>query len=213
MPTVSTPISASSGPGVGSGASWISTRPGATVTSRRIRRLLLILITTVPGQACGIPRTVQSTRTLSPAAVGRQLAGAPLVGRKLAYRRRYTIRGSQDSSRQSVRPDLIDAAVVDGTNRWQTFRYVELPAIRPVLVVVIVLSIINGLKGFDLVFAMTNGGPADSSQLLAAYAWTKSVLHHDVGLGSAVASFLFLLTIAVIVPYIRGTLRGTGDEA
>jgi raffinose/stachyose/melibiose transport system permease protein len=108
---------------------------------------------------------------------------------------------------QSVRPDLIDAARVDGASRWHVFRHVELPALRPTLAVVLMLSVINALKGFDLIYAMTQGGPADSSQVLASYSWISSVTDRDFGIGSAVATILLAMTLVALVPYVRWAVR------
>jgi len=108
---------------------------------------------------------------------------------------------------QSVRTDLIDAARVDGAGRASVFRHVELPALRPTTVVVLMLSVVNALKGFDLIYAMTQGGPAGSSEVLSLYAWTSAVTDREFGIGSAVATLLLIMTLIAIIPYIRWAFR------
>lgn len=110
---------------------------------------------------------------------------------------------------QSVPPELVEACRIDGGNRWNVFTTVELPTLRPTLALVLLLSVINGLKSFDLIAAMTGGGPGGASQMLSYYAWTEAITNHNYGLGSAVAVILLGLSIIVVVPYVRATFRGT----
>jgi raffinose/stachyose/melibiose transport system permease protein len=102
---------------------------------------------------------------------------------------------------QNVPSDLKEAARVDGANHRQTFRAVTFPALMPTFVVVTVLSIISSLKVFDLVYGMTGGGPAQSTQVLALWSYTQSFRLHDYGNGMAVAMVLLAVTLAVVVPY------------
>jgi len=103
---------------------------------------------------------------------------------------------------QGVSDSLIEAARMDGASRFQVLRYVILPALRTTTTVVIVLSLIQSLRAFDIVYGMTLGGPAQSTQMLALWAFTQSMQIHDFGRGAAVAVVLLLITIAVIVPYL-----------
>jgi raffinose/stachyose/melibiose transport system permease protein len=103
---------------------------------------------------------------------------------------------------QGVSDSLIEAARMDGASRSQVLRYVILPALRTTTTVVIVLSLIQSLRAFDIVYGMTGGGPAQSTQMLALWAFTQSMQIHDFGRGAAVAVVLLLMTIAVIVPYL-----------
>lgn len=102
---------------------------------------------------------------------------------------------------QNVPSELKEAARVDGANHWQTFRAVTFPALMPTFVVVTVLSIISSLKVFDLVYGMTGGGPAQSTQVLALWSYTQSFRLHDYGNGMAVAMVLLAVTLAVVIPY------------
>lgn len=108
---------------------------------------------------------------------------------------------------QGVSDSLIEAARMDGASRSQVLRYVILPALRTTTTVVIVLSLIQSLRAFDVVYGMTGGGPAQSTQMLALWAFTQSMQIHDFGRGAAVAVVLLLMTIAVIVPYLLWRAR------
>ena len=108
---------------------------------------------------------------------------------------------------QGVQDSLIEAARMDGASRWQVLRYVILPSLRNTTTVVIVLSFIQSLRAFDIVYGMTLGGPAQSTQMLALWAYTQSMQIHDFGRGAAVAVVLLVITIAVVLPYLSWRAR------
>jgi multiple sugar transport system permease protein/raffinose/stachyose/melibiose transport system permease protein len=99
--------------------------------------------------------------------------------------------------------DLLEAAAIDGAGTWQQFRRIMLPLLRPASVVVISLAVINTLKGFDIVFMLTKGGPFHTSDNLAMFMYSETFFKYQVGYGAAIASALFLLAIIVIVLYFR----------
>ncbi|WP_370674166.1 carbohydrate ABC transporter permease [Pleomorphomonas sp. PLEO] len=104
---------------------------------------------------------------------------------------------------QGVDKSLVEAARIDGAGRWAVFRYVTLPALRTTLTIVLVLSIISSLKAFDIVYGLTGGGPAQSTQMLALWAFTQSMQIFDFGRGSAISVVLLGVTLAVVIPYMR----------
>jgi raffinose/stachyose/melibiose transport system permease protein len=106
---------------------------------------------------------------------------------------------------QSVSPTLLEASRVDGANRWQAFRHVTLPALRPSITIVLILSIINSLKAFDIVYGMTLGGPAQSTQMLALWAFTQAMQLGDFGRGAVISVVLLVITTAIVIPYLRWT--------
>lgn len=108
---------------------------------------------------------------------------------------------------QSVVPEHVEAAKLDGANAWQVFRNVTLPALRPITVVVVVLTIINSIKVFDLIVGMTGGGPAQQTQVLALWSFTQSFGNHEYGMGNAIATVLLVLTLIIVVPYMVWTAR------
>lgn len=106
---------------------------------------------------------------------------------------------------QNVSQTLVEASRIDGAGRFQVFRYVTLPALRPSITIVLILSIINSLKAFDIVYGMTGGGPAQSTQMLALWAFTQAMQLGDFGRGAAISVVLLAITIAIVIPYLRWT--------
>lgn len=114
---------------------------------------------------------------------------------------------------QSVSQTLVEAARIDGAGRWAVFRHVTLPALRPTLTVVLVLSLISSLKAFDIVYGLTGGGPAQSTQMLALWAFTQSMQIFDFGRGSAISVVLLLITMVIVIPYLRWMQRQEEHES
>lgn len=108
---------------------------------------------------------------------------------------------------QTVPQELVEAARIDGASPWQVFRNVILPALRPTLTVVLVLTVISSLKVFDLIVGMTGGGPAQSTQVLALWSYSQSFLNHNFGAGNALAVILLVVTLALVLPYLVWTLK------
>lgn len=109
---------------------------------------------------------------------------------------------------QGVPQELVDSAKVDGANRWQVFVNVTLPALKPTTVVVVILTMINSLKVFDLIVGMTGGGPAQSTQVLALWSYTQSFANHNFGSGSAIATILLVISLCLVVPYLAWSMKG-----
>jgi len=100
--------------------------------------------------------------------------------------------------------DLLEAARTDGANEWQVFRRVTIPLLAPVLTVVFITMLIYVLKVFDIVIAVAPGSVQDEANVIALAMWRTSFGGvNDFGLGSAIAVFLFLLVIPVLVVNIR----------
>lgn len=111
---------------------------------------------------------------------------------------------------QNVPKDLIEASKVDGANTLQSFFNITIPTLRPTFIMVLALTIINSLKVFDLIVGMTNGGPAQKTQVLALWSYYQSFGNHDFGAGNAIATILLIITLVIIVPYLTYTLREDG---
>ena len=108
---------------------------------------------------------------------------------------------------QGVDPTLIDAAKVDGANGWQQFRRVIWPLLAPVTVIVVVISIIDSLRSFDLVYIMTRGGPANASSVMATFMYIEAFNNYKMGYGATIAVVLFLLTSIFIFIYLWRVLQ------
>lgn len=113
---------------------------------------------------------------------------------------------------QNVSQTLVEAARINGAGRWAVFKHVTLPALRPTLTVVLVLSIISSLKAFDIVYGLTGGGPAQSTQMLALWAFTQSMQIFDFGRGSAISVVLLMITMVIVIPYLRWMQKNEEHE-
>jgi ABC-type sugar transport system permease subunit len=96
---------------------------------------------------------------------------------------------------QTLPRDVIDAARVDGANAWQLTTRVITPLMRPILVLTALLSIIGGLKVFDLIFIMTRGGPTYSTEVLATMLYRHAFELNEMGVASAIAVILVALVL------------------
>lgn len=103
--------------------------------------------------------------------------------------------------------ELLEAARVDGANEWQVFRRVTVPLLAPVLAVVTVTLMINVLKIFDLVFIIPPGSSQDDANVLALELYRKGFSEDQPGIASAIAVFLLLLVIPVMLFNIRRLRR------
>ncbi|MBI3325989.1 MAG: sugar ABC transporter permease [Nitrospinae bacterium] len=100
---------------------------------------------------------------------------------------------------QTISPELYEAAAIDGANAAQRFRYITLPMIKPVLLVVLLFSIIWTFADFQLVYVLTRGGPANSTHLFATLAYQVGVVSGSLGEGAAVSLTLFPILVVVVV--------------
>ncbi len=105
------------------------------------------------------------------------------------------------SGLQSVPLERYEAAQLDGAGYWKRFWHVTLPALGPVIAVLLVLGFVYTLKQFDLIWTLTQGGPGNASQLLSTWSYTLSFNNNSYGQGAAVADFLFLASGIIIVVY------------
>lgn len=98
---------------------------------------------------------------------------------------------------QNVPQELYEAATVDGANRWQRFIKITWPLIAPSTTMVVGYTIIQTFKAFDLVFAMTGGGPAFSTEILVTFIYNSAFSHYQFGYASA-ASVILMVIVATI---------------
>jgi multiple sugar transport system permease protein/raffinose/stachyose/melibiose transport system permease protein len=107
---------------------------------------------------------------------------------------------------KGVDPSLREAAALDGAGEWQTFRRVVFPTLRPTNTIVLVVTIIESLRAFDLVYVFNKG--TDGTELLSILV-TDNIIGESsrVGYGSAIAVVLLAISLAVIIPYLISTFR------
>jgi multiple sugar transport system permease protein len=103
---------------------------------------------------------------------------------------------------QTISPSLYEAALVDGSTGWQRFRYITFPLLLPVLAIVMTFSIIFTFTDFQLVYAITRGGPVNSTHLMATLAFQRGIPGGMLGEGAAIAvSMIPFLVFATLFSY------------
>lgn len=100
---------------------------------------------------------------------------------------------------QECDPSLQEAAEIDGASRWQRFRHVTLPQLRPALSMVLTLQIIATMRIFSQVYVMTNGGPAGSSSSVITHIYQTALVQNLMGYASAISMLLFAAILIVTV--------------
>ena len=108
---------------------------------------------------------------------------------------------------KGIDPTLYEAATVDGATRWQQFTRITLPQLSSVNSVVLSVIIIDSLRSFDVVWALTRGGPYHSSELLSTYMYSTAFQSLRLGYASALAVVIFVLAFGVILTYLVRAFR------
>ncbi|MGH8682916.1 MAG: carbohydrate ABC transporter permease [Burkholderiales bacterium] len=111
---------------------------------------------------------------------------------------------------QTISPDLHEAAALDGANAWHRFWHVTWPLLLPVTLVVVVFSVIQTFSDFQLIYVLTGGGPANSTHLVATYAYQIGVASGLLGEGAAISLFMFPVLFAVVWVQLRYLKRMEG---
>jgi ABC-type sugar transport system permease subunit len=114
---------------------------------------------------------------------------------------------------QSIPIELYMAAEADGAGYWQRFRYVTLPALRPILFLVLVVSTVNGFLMLDLIYVLTMGGPANETTTISWLGFLTSFSFFKFGTGTAVLYTLTALCLLLTVVYHKLVFRNVEAEA
>ncbi len=114
---------------------------------------------------------------------------------------------------KTIDEEVLEAAKVDGAEGWTLFRYMIFPMLAPVTTIVVVVSIVDSLRAFDLVNVMTLGGPFSTSEVLANYMVKTAFLDYRQGYAAAVATILFLITFVFSVIYLRQVMAQEEKES
>jgi raffinose/stachyose/melibiose transport system permease protein len=102
---------------------------------------------------------------------------------------------------QGVDPELYEAAKLDGANRWQQYRYVTLPGIRPTLVFLALMTVIWSLKAFDYIFIITKGGPAGASEVVSTLMYKEAFNKYEAGYAASLGLSMAFVTALVLAVY------------
>ena len=108
---------------------------------------------------------------------------------------------------QSIPETLYEAAMIDGAGSVQRFFRITLPLLRPAAAVALLMRTMIALRFFDVVWVMTRGGPASSTEMLGTFTYKKSMLGFRMGYGSESTTIIFLLSFVMSIGYIRLILR------
>jgi multiple sugar transport system permease protein len=114
---------------------------------------------------------------------------------------------------QSISEDLYSAAEVDGAGYWQRFWYVTMPALRPILFLVLVLATVNGFLMLDLIYVLTMGGPANDTTTLSWLGFQTTFSFFKFGPGTAILYTLTALCLLLTFVYHWVVLRRFEAEA
>ncbi len=113
---------------------------------------------------------------------------------------------------QALPREPYEAAVVDGASNWQSFRYITLPLLSPVMLVAILIRLMDSFKTFDLIFVLTQGGPGMSTETLNYYTYRYGFKFFHMGYASAL-SWLLVIIVTVISIILVRTIRSRGIYA
>ncbi|MFO1037696.1 MAG: sugar ABC transporter permease [Geminicoccaceae bacterium] len=118
---------------------------------------------------------------------------------------------------QTIQPSLYEAAMLDGATGWQRFRHITFPMLMPILAVVLTFSVLFTFTDFQLVYAITRGGPANSTHLMATLAFQRGIPGGQIGEGAAIAvAMIPFLVVATLFSYFalanRKWQQGEGDD-
>jgi len=114
---------------------------------------------------------------------------------------------------QTIPPELYESAEIDGASAWKRFRSITLPLLRPAIFLCFVIGIINSFTSFDLIYVMTQGGPAHATDLLITYIYTVAfkLSKLDYAAALTVVNFLFFLCLALLANRLAGGEAGAVD--
>jgi multiple sugar transport system permease protein len=112
---------------------------------------------------------------------------------------------------QDIPPELLEAAAIDGANRWQAFWKVVWPELAAVTVFVTIWQTVQATQLFDLVYTTTRGGPLDATETIVYYLWDTAFHQFQFGYGSAVAYVLFGGTLVVTLIFVLVSRRNSSE--
>jgi multiple sugar transport system permease protein len=107
------------------------------------------------------------------------------------------------SGLMSLPQEPFDAAKIDGASEWQTLWYITLPMIKQIILIALLIRIIDSFKLFDLVYAMTKGGPLRYTETFNYYIYTIAFRYLDIGYAGALSITLLLMLIILSIAFIR----------
>ncbi|TBL81985.1 carbohydrate ABC transporter permease [Paenibacillus thalictri] len=104
---------------------------------------------------------------------------------------------------QGIPKELYEAGGIDGANNVQLFRYITIPSLAPMIVIVLLLQIIQNLNSFDMLYVLTGGGPGGASEILGLFIYRIGFTNYDFGGASAISVTLLMIAIVFFTLYNR----------
>ncbi|MBI1256974.1 MAG: ABC transporter permease subunit [Chloroflexi bacterium] len=104
---------------------------------------------------------------------------------------------------ENIPAELLESAQIDGANGFQTLRFIKLPLIRYVLLLWLLLNTLGCLNTFDLVYALTRGGPGVQTTIMGIFMYNQGFRYFELGLGSATAVVLLVISFVIAIIYVR----------
>lgn len=110
---------------------------------------------------------------------------------------------------RSIDDEILKAAAIDGAGEFRTYFSVVLPMMRPVFLSTVIILAHLAIKSFDLVIALTGGGPGYATDMPATFMYSFAFQRSELGVAAASAIMMLMTIIAIVVPYLYSELRGT----
>ncbi|MEZ4670665.1 MAG: sugar ABC transporter permease [Anaerolineae bacterium] len=104
---------------------------------------------------------------------------------------------------ENIPSEILESAQIDGANGFQILRYIKLPLIRYVILLWLLLNTLGCFNTFDLVYALTRGGPGVETTIMGIFMYNQGFRYFELGLGSATAVILLLISFVIAVIYVR----------
>jgi ABC-type sugar transport system permease subunit len=104
---------------------------------------------------------------------------------------------------QNIDASLYEAARIDGASAWRQFRFVTLPLLKPAILVALIFRTLDAFRVFDLIYALTGGGPGSSTEPIALYTFNALLQNLRFGYGSALSVIVFGITFGLALVYIK----------
>jgi len=111
------------------------------------------------------------------------------------------------SALTSLPQEIFEAASIDGTTGWQSFRYITFPLITPALLVALTFRLIFALRTFGIIWILTEGGPSRGTETLSVYLYKESFRYFNFGRGSTIAVFMLIMTTLFSIFVIKETYK------
>ena len=103
--------------------------------------------------------------------------------------------------------EIVRAAQMDGASSWKLYRRIVIPMLRPIFLSAFVVLAHLAIKSYDLVVALTNGGPGQATELPATFMYSYTFTRNSMGIGAASATVMLMMIASIIVPYLYSELR------